>query len=62
MTPRQKRMRREQIDDAKKCLARWQGVRARMTPGTMPHSKASDEVSKAMAHLEALKNYYGDRS
>lgn len=60
MTPRQKRMRREQIDDAKKCLSRWEGVRDRMTPGTLPHNKASDECAKAKYHLDALKNHYGE--
>ena len=61
MTPKQKRMRRDQIDDAKKVLSRWEGVRDRMTPGTMPHNKASDECAKAKYHLDALMDYYGCR-
>lgn len=62
MTPKQKRMRRDQIDDAKKRLARWEFVRDRMTPGTLTHNKASDGVAKAKYHLDALKDHFGVKS
>lgn len=55
MKPAERRFRRQQIDSAKASIERWKQAKARFTPGTMPHSRASYELTKAQEHLDSLK-------
>lgn len=56
MRPAERRIRRQQIDSAKASLQRWKDAVAKFKPGTLPHSRASEEVNKAQYRLDALKD------
>lgn len=55
MKPADRRIKRQRIDAEKACVQRWKDAVAKFTPGTLPHSKACEELAKAEDRLSYLK-------
>jgi len=54
-SPAIRRLKRQRIDSEKACVQRWKDTLERLTPGMLPHRKATEELERAKARLADLK-------